>query len=97
MEDSTPRRVWTVAEAKARLSEILRLAEAEGPQRIGVRKAYVVVPARLWAEQEARRKPLGRWLIEKTPRGAELEIPSRRERRRAIPFSGEADESTAVS
>ncbi len=30
-------RVWTVAEAKARLSEILRLAEEEGPQRIGAR------------------------------------------------------------
>ena len=28
-------RTWTVAEAKARLSEILRLAEEEGPQRIG--------------------------------------------------------------
>ena len=25
------KRIWTVAEAKARLSEILRLAEEEGP------------------------------------------------------------------
>ena len=30
-----PRRVWTVAEARARLSEVLRLAEEEGPQHIG--------------------------------------------------------------
>ena len=37
-------RVWTVAEAKARLSEILRLSEEEGPQRIGTRKSFVVVP-----------------------------------------------------
>ncbi len=37
-------RVWTVTEAKARLSEILRLSEEEGPQRIGTRKSFVVVP-----------------------------------------------------
>ena len=43
-----PRRVWTVAEAKARLSEILRLAEEEGPQHIGARKPFVVVPASVW-------------------------------------------------
>ena len=30
-----PHKIWTVAEAKARLSEILRLASEEGPQRIG--------------------------------------------------------------
>ena len=37
---SEPGRVWTVAEAKARLSEILRLAETEGPQRIGKRSSF---------------------------------------------------------
>ena len=41
---SEPGRVWTVAEAKAKLSEILRLAETEGPQRIGARKPFIVVP-----------------------------------------------------
>ena len=40
-------RTWTVAEAKARLSEILRLADEQGPQRIGVRRAFVVVSERL--------------------------------------------------
>lgn len=40
-----PQRVWTVAEAKAHLSEILRLAQSEGPQRIGIRRSFVVVPA----------------------------------------------------
>ena len=43
-------RTWTVAEAKARLSEILRLAEEEGPQHIGKRNTFVVVPERLWQE-----------------------------------------------
>ena len=41
-------RVWTVTEAKARLSEILRLSEKEGPQRIGTRKSFVVVPESVW-------------------------------------------------
>ena len=43
-----PGRVWTVAEAKVRLSEILRLSIDEGPQRIGVRRGYVVVPEHVW-------------------------------------------------
>ena len=91
-------RVWTVTEAKARLSEILRLSEEEGPQRIGTRKSFVVVPESVWqghdsppkadAEQKdvLPRKPLGQWLIENMPCGTNLEIPSRRENDRPIPF-----------
>ena len=48
MAVSGPGRVWTVAEAKARLSEVLRLSETEGPQRIGTRKAFIVVPETVW-------------------------------------------------
>ena len=44
VQESGSERVWTIAEAKARLSEVLRLAEEEGPQRIGARKPFVVVP-----------------------------------------------------
>ena len=79
MHNAKSRRVWTVAEAKARLSEILRLAETEGPQHIGVRKSFVVVLGQAWAERETPRKPFGRWLVENTPRGANLEVPSRHE------------------
>ena len=39
---------WTVAEAKAKLPEILRRAESKGPQRIGTRKRYVIVPEDVW-------------------------------------------------
>ena len=91
-EESGPDRVWRVAEAKARLSEILRLAEEEGPQRIGRRKPFVVVPERLWRERSApapaaSRMPLGRWLVENMPRGTNLEIPRHeRESNRPIPF-----------
>ena len=40
---ASPPRGWTVAEAKARLSAILRLMEEEGRQRIGVRKWSLLV------------------------------------------------------
>ncbi len=81
-------RTWTVAEAKARLSEILRLAEEEGPQHIGRRNTFVVVPERLWQQQSPPRKPLGRWLVENMPHGIELEVPDRRSNRK-IPFTDE--------
>ena len=89
-------RVWTVTEAKARLSEILRLSEKEGPQRIGTRKSFVVVPESVWQGHDSPpkadalpRKPLGQWLIENTPRGTNLEIPNRKEKDRPIPFIDE--------
>ena len=84
-------RTWTVAEAKARLSEILRLAKEEGPQHIGRRNTFVVVPADAWYAKTPPRKPLGQWLVENMPRGIELEIPSRREPEREIPFSTRED------
>ena len=87
-----PHRVWTVAEAKARLSEVLRRAEEEGPQHIGTRKSFVVVPAHVWAEKESGRQPMGEWLVANVPRGANLDIPASRESRREIPFISEAKE-----
>ena len=88
---SEPSRVWTVAEAKAKLSEVLRLAETEGPQRIGARKHFVVVPESVWRAHSPERKPLGRWLIENMPRGTNLEIPDRGSNRK-VPFIDEDDE-----
>ena len=99
-QPETPR-TWTIAEAKARLSEILRLAEEEGPQRIGLRKPFVVVPERQWQQRtndlEWRRRvpeemPMGKWLVERKPRGIELELPSRSDPPREIPFSDWEDE-----
>ena len=86
MTTSNTSKVWRVAEAKARLSEVLRLSEEEGPQRIGTRKSYVVVPEKVWEERSPPRKPLGQWLIENMPRGIELELPDRNEPDRPNPF-----------
>ncbi len=85
-------RTWTVAEAKARLSEILRLAEEEGPQRIGAGKTFVVAPEREWRERELAKEsdeekiPFGRWLVENMPRGTNFEIPRDWGAYRPIPF-----------
>lgn len=88
---SKPNQTWTVAEAKSRLSEILRLAEEVGPQRIGVRKAFIVVSAGSWYAKTSPRKPLGQWLLRNMPRGIELETPPRSSNRNT-PFTGEEDE-----
>ena len=92
MTQATPHHVWTVSEAKTRLSEILSLAEEEGPQYIGVEKLFVVMPANTPMEDKATQKHLGRWLVENTPRGTNLEIPSRREVGREIPFINETEQ-----
>ncbi len=89
METSEFTRTWTVAEAKARLSEILRRANEQGPQRIGVRRSFVVVSERLWREKNSVREPIGRWLIENVPRGLSLEISRERGSRRETPFAGD--------
>ena len=89
-------RVWTVAEAKARLSEVLRRAEAE-PQRIGARKTFVVVPARVWYDRTEPREPLGRWLIENMPAAGPIEIPPRGEDgRRPAPFADWTEQDWAA-
>ena len=85
-------RTWRVAEAKARLSEILRLAEEQGPQRIGVRRSFVVVSERLWREKTPGREPLGRWLVANVPRGLNLDLPQARASRREIPFASDDGE-----
>ena len=72
-------RAWTVADAKARLSEVLRRAEDEGPQRIGTRKEFVVVPASVWDERNEPGQSLGQWLVRHAPRIGALELPPRDE------------------
>jgi len=78
--------VWTIAEAKARMSEVMRLASTEGPQRIGAQKRYVLVPEAVWDDLAGKKKPLGVWLVENMPRGASIEQPDRSDPPRRGPF-----------
>ncbi|MDQ0470495.1 type II toxin-antitoxin system Phd/YefM family antitoxin [Labrys wisconsinensis] len=71
--------IWTVTEAKARLSELLRRADEEGPQRIGTRRGYRLVSEAQWQRLQTSRPAMGRWLLEHMPASDPLEIPSRAE------------------
>ena len=66
---------WTVQDAKAQLSEILRRARAGEPQRIGMTDACIVVSEEEWEQREQRH--LGKWLVETAPRGEPIELPPR--------------------
>ena len=88
MEHAKSDRTWTVAEAKAKLSEILRLAEEEGPQRIGLRRSFVVVPESTVAREIAPREALGpmagrEYDARRQPRDSR---PTVRNRAREIPY-----------
>ena len=103
MDTSNPKEAWTLKEAKAHLAQVLRLAEVEGPQYICVdraneqdvekqHKAFVVVPAEVWQENNApgkqtRSKHLGKWLVENTPRGVGIKEPEYDGDGRFIAFS----------
>ena len=72
-------KIWTVQDAKAQLSELLRRARAGEPQRIGVTDACVVVSDRDWAALQS--SDLGAWLVESAPRGDDITLPPRGSRR----------------
>ena len=79
-------RFWTIAEVEANLPKILHLVETEGPQGIDAEKPFVITLVEASDKSGPARKPLGQWLVENMPRGTNLEIPSRRDPDRAIPF-----------
>ena len=67
---------WTVQDAKAQLSEVLRRARAGEPQRIGMADACIVISEKDWAAREP--KQLGQWLVQTAPPGEPLDLPSRK-------------------
>lgn len=68
--------VWTVAEAKAKFSEVIQKAESDGPQAISRngRKAAVVVGAEEWERKTRRRGNLAEFFAASPLRNAELKI-----------------------
>ena len=63
---------WTVADAKAKLSEVLDKAETEGPQRITRhgRTAAIVVAAKEWRRKAGRKGNLAEFFAASPLRGA---------------------------
>ncbi len=68
--------MWSVQEAKARLSEVMWRARKGEPQIIGARQPVVVISAEQFGAVRPK-KHLGRFLIEMAPRGAPIELPPR--------------------
>jgi prevent-host-death family protein len=75
---------WTVAEAKAKFSEIIERAMSEGPQTItrNGRTAAVVVGAEEWQRKTKRVGNLAQFLAESPLRKSGLKIRRRKERPR---------------
>ena len=81
---------WTVREAKAKLSEVLRRAREDGPQRIGAREAFIVVTEEDWKAVTAPAAPLGQWLVQHLPKVEDFTLPDRQDPPRPSPFDEEA-------
>src|ERR1700745_3843248 len=77
---------WTVAEAKAKFSEIIERAMSEGRQTITRkgRTAAVVVGAEEWQRKTKRVGSLAEFLAASPLRGSGLKVRRRKERPRKI-------------
>jgi prevent-host-death family protein len=67
---------WTVAEAKAKLSELIDKAQSEGPQRITKhgRTTAVVVAAQEWERKAKRKGNLAAFLTASPLRGSGIRL-----------------------
>jgi prevent-host-death family protein len=77
---------WTVAEAKAKLSEVIQRAEKHGPQKITRHgePAAVVVSSEEWERKTRRKGNLGEFFANSPLRDAGLELKRRKEPPREI-------------
>ena len=68
--------IWTVAEAKAKFSEVIEQAQARGPQTItrNGRQAVVVVSAVEWARKAKRTGNLADFFATSPLRGSKLKV-----------------------
>jgi prevent-host-death family protein len=81
-----PDKVWTVAEAKAKFSEVIELARMTAPQVVtrNGRPAIVVVSAEEWERKTKRRGSLADFLSGSPMKGADLDLRRPKEKPRAL-------------
>jgi len=77
---------WTVAEAKAKLSEVIERAETEGPQTItrNGRKTAVIVNVEEWERKTKRQGSLAEFFAASPLRGSKLKSTRSRGRLRKV-------------
>lgn len=80
-----PGGTWTLAGAKARLSEVVDRAQA-GPQTItrNGKPSAVIVSAEEWARKTVRKGSLAEFLLASPLRGADLELERQRDTPRDV-------------
>jgi prevent-host-death family protein len=76
MKRAMQRKTWAVAEAKARFSEVIDRALADGPQTITRKgkEAVVVVSAEEWQRKTTRKGNLAEFFAASPLKGTELKI-----------------------
>jgi prevent-host-death family protein len=67
---------WSVAEAKAKFSEVLTRAESKGPQTItkNGRKTAVIVSAEEWERKTKRKGTLAEFFLNSPLRGSGIDL-----------------------
>ena len=77
---------WTVAQAKAKFSEVIDLAQSRGPQTVtrNGRSAVVIVAADEWERKTKRQGNLADFFAASPLRGSALKINRRTDRARKI-------------
>ena len=80
------RATWALAEAKARFSEVIDRALADGPQTItrNGQKAVVIVSAEEWQRKTKRKGNLAEFFAASPLRGSDLKIKRSRDEPREI-------------
>jgi prevent-host-death family protein len=78
--------VWTVAEAKAKFSEVIERAGRQGPQTItrNGRKTAVVVSEEEWHRKTKRKGSLAEFFAASPLRNSGLKIERRKDRARVV-------------
>ena len=84
--DSPPKAQWTVAEAKAKFSEVIEKARSGRPQTItrNGRSTAVIVSADEWEKKTKRRGSLVDFLSASPLRGVKLNLNRKRELPRPV-------------
>ena len=78
--------IWTVAQAKAKLSELIENAHTHGPQTItrNGRRTAVVVDAEEWERKTQRSGTLADFFKASPLRGSDLKVRRSRDRLRSM-------------
>ena len=81
---------WQLHEAKNKLSEVVKRALSEGPQRVTRRnEAVIIIAESEYLKLTGERPSLARWLLA-NPMPARIELPSRGDPPRPTPFQDDA-------